>query len=227
MRSQKGFTLLEVMVGLAVLGIMVTMIWQISSGTIDTKERVEKRDQIYQTARIAMDSIVKDLSMAFLVTNSELLGKTKDGQTVETAFIGDDKGGFDELNFNSFSNWRMYRDTKESEQAEIGYSVERDEEDKELYRLTRRVSPYLDDNVIEGGSKEPVAVGITGFELEYYDGREHDWTKNWNSEEVDQKDKMPRAVKVTISFKDADNPDEMISFSTIGFIELWQYPIEF
>jgi len=225
--KQSGFTLLEVLVGTAVLAMMVTMIWSISSSTLDAEFRVGKRDEIFQMGRIATDRVVKDLNMAFLVTNSQLLGKTKDGANVESAFVGDDKGGYDSLDFNSFSHWRMFRNVKESDQVEVGYYVEPDPEIRDRFILMRRESSYLDNDVMKGGKAYPVAEGISEFQLSYYDGRNQDWTENWNSKEVDQKDKLPRAVKVTISFPDPDLEDEMLKFSTIAFIELWQFPLEF
>jgi len=133
----------------------------------------------------------------------------------------------DTLNFNSFSHWRMFRNIRESDQCEVGYYVEQDEEEREYYRLMRRESPYLDDDIEKGGKAFPVAEGIKGFEASYYDGRAMDWTENWNSREVDQKNKMPRAVKLKLSFPDPDLEDETIDFETIVFIELWQFPIEF
>lgn len=225
--NKKGFTLLEILVGMAILAFMATMIWQISSGNIDAKERVEKRDEVFQMSRIAIERIVDDLEMAFLVTNSQFLGKAQDGTSAKTIFKGEDTGHFDTVNFASFSNWRMFRNSKESDQAEIGYYVVPDEEERDLYRLMRRVSPYFDNNGTEGGRSEPVAENISSFDLEYYDGRQGEWTKEWNSEEVDQKDKLPRAVKVTLSFTDPSNEEEKINFETTAFIELWQYPIEF
>lgn len=225
---QAGFTLLEVMIGTVVLAMMVFIIWQISSANLDAKARTEKRDEIFQMARLAVQRVVDDVNMAFLVTNSELLGKTRDGANIETAFIGDDKGGQDSLNFNSMSHWRMFRNAKESEQVEVGYYVERvPDSEEETYRLMRRENPVMDNDVLEGGKVYPVAEGINGFEFEYYDGRQHEWTRNWNSKDVDQKDKLPRAVKITLSFPDPEDSEEKISFSTIAFIELWQFPIEF
>lgn len=225
--KQKGFTLLEVLIGTAVLSMMVFMIWQVSSTNLNAVERTEKRDEVFQMGRLALERMAEDINMAFLVTNSEFLGVTKDGSKVETAFIGDDKGNFDSLDFDSLSHYRMFRYVKESDQAEIGYYVEQDTENPEAYRLMRRENPFLTNDVTEGGKAYPLAEGITEFQLEFYDGRANDWTKNWNSKEVDQKDKLPRAVKITISFPDPADEEEKISFSTIAFIGLWKYPIEF
>jgi len=226
-KKNSGFTLLEVLIGTAILSMMVFMIWQVSTTTLDSQDRVQRRDLVYQMARVAIERLTDDLNMAFLVSNKDLVGMTKEGSKIETAFVGDDKGNMDMLNFNSFSHWRMFRNIRESDQCEIGYYVEQDEEEREYYRLMRRESPYLDDDIEEGGKAFPVAEGIQAFEASYYDGRAQDWTENWNSREVDQKNKMPRAVRLKLSFPDPDVEDGTIDFETIVFIELWQFPIEF
>lgn len=222
----RGFTLLEVLIGTAILSMMVFMIWTVTSTTMNAEDRVAKRDRVYQMARIALRRVTEDINMAFLVSKEDLLGKTRDGAKRETAFIGDDKGDFDTLDFNSFSNWRMFRNIKESDQSEVGYKVEQDPEE-EVYKLMRRQNAHIDDDVAEGGKSYPVAEGLTAFQLSYYDPSTNEWTENWNSKEVDQKNKLPKAVKITLEFKDPDDAEEPISFSTIAIIGLWKNPIEF
>lgn len=225
--KKTGFTLLEVMVSVAVLAMMTLTIALFTNSTIDAEDRMVERDEIYQMARLAVGRVVDDVNMAFLVTNSELLGKDKEGSKVETAFIGDDKGNMDTLDMNTFSHWRMFRDEKVSEQAEVGYYSESDPDNRDLYRLMRRESTLIDNDVSKGGKAWPVAEGVSEFQLSYYDARQNKWTDNWNSKEVDKKDKLPRAVKISISFPNPIDKEDKISFSTIAFIGLWQYPIEF
>lgn len=228
-RKKEGFTLLEVLIGTAVLSMMVFLIWSISSTTMNSEDRVEKRDKVYQMARLALRRISEDVNMAFLVGKQDMLGKTKDGMSVQTAFIGDDKGQFDSLDFNSFSNWRMFRNIKQSDQSEVGYKVEQDPEEPDMNRLMRRQNPYLDNKVEEGGKSYPVAEGISAFQLSYYNPKTNEWVDNWNSTEVDFKDQLPKAVKITLVFKDPESDEEEndIAFSTIAMIGLWKNPIEF
>ena len=227
MKKSKGFTLLEVLIGTAVLGMISFIIYSISSTVLESENRVTKRDEVYQMARLALRRVTEDLNMAYLVVNKDFLSKSTDGAPAETAFIGDDKGQYDTLDFNTLSNWRMFRNTKESDQSEVSYKVEPDPEEEDLYRLMRRQTGIIDNDVTEGGKAYPVALGLKEFQLSYYDGRADDWTDNWNSKEVDQKDKLPKAVKITIAFPDPVEPEENINFATITFIGLWEYPIEF
>lgn len=227
MRGNKGFTLMEVLVGTAVLAMMAFLIWSITATNLSSEERSRLRDEVYQKARLAIRMMTDDLSMAFLVANQDLLGKTGDGSNSVSSFIGNEKGGFPSVNFNSFSHLRLFREVKESDQAEVGYYVEADPELKDVYRLMRRESPVIDKNTAEGGDANVVTDGLIKFELEYYNSRTEDWTTDWNTQEVDYKDRLPRAVKIKIVFPDPNNDEETISFETIAFISLWKNPIEF
>lgn len=225
--NNKGFTLLEVLIGTAVLSLMVFMIWSISSTTLDSEDRITKRDEVLQMARISFRKLSDDISQAFIAANQDLLGKTKDAANVQTAFIGDESGGFGKIDFTSFSHWRMFRDAKESETAEVGYYVVQDQEVPEKKILMRRESTLLDNDVTEGGKAHPLAEGVANFKLEYYDGRQNEWKREWNSTTADNKDKLPKAVKIFLSFTDPGESEEPLEFSTIVYINLWQYPVEF
>ena len=209
--------------------MMVFLIWSISSSTLDSEDRVSKRDDVFQMARLTLRKLTDDISMAFLVSNQDLLGKTKDGANIVTGFIGDEKGGYGAIDLATFSHWRLFRNAKESEQCEVGYYVEKDPdiEDEDVYRLMRRESVVIDNEVSEGGKTYPLALGLKDFKLEYYDGRQNEWKKEWNSTTAENKDKLPRAVKIELSFPDPSDDEFTIDFSTIAFIALWQYPIEF
>lgn len=228
--NKNGFTLIEVMVSIVVLAMMAILIQSISSSNLDSIDRTEKRDKVFQTARFAMDRMIKDINMAFLVADDSLIGKTKDESKVENAFIGEDKGGFDTLNFNTFAHWRMFRDVKESDQAEIGYYVTPDPDEDGQFRLMRRESPFLDNDVTIGGKAYPIAENLREFQLRYYNPKNNEWTSSWNTKEVDVKGLLPRGVEIVLVFPDPVEPDEKernIKFKTIAFIGLWKSPIRF
>jgi len=227
MKNSKGFTLLEVIIASAILSMIFITTLSLNKIFQDGQDRVEKLEQVYQMARISIEKLTDDINMAFIVSNNALLGKTKDGSQIETAFIGDDKGTYDTLDFNTFSHWRMFRGIKESDQAEVGYYVERDPEDSENYRLLRRENPILDNDVTKDGDVLPLAEHVKSFELSYYDNKSQEWTRNWNSKEVDQKNTLPKAVKIELSFEHPIIEDETVNFATIVFIGLWKHPINF
>ena len=77
-------------------------------------------------------------------------------------------------------------------------------EDDEGYTLMRRESKRLEVDPVEGDTGDVYALfnKITGLELEYHDPKHDEWVMEWDSESVDNKDKLPDAVKITIKFVD-------------------------
>ena len=64
--SRAGFTLLEVMIAVAVLGLIGGLTWKSFDAASDLKSRIERAEERDQTVRGAMNRIAREVSMAFL-----------------------------------------------------------------------------------------------------------------------------------------------------------------
>ena len=65
--GKKGFTLLEVLVSIAILAIIMILVQATTSQIFNAKERVEKRDALWQAGRVAMGKLSDDLQLSFLI----------------------------------------------------------------------------------------------------------------------------------------------------------------
>lgn len=236
--NRKGFTLLEVLISMAVLAMIMGSVWGATKQSLDSKERVEKRDAIYQGARVALRKISDDISMAFLIKSpaertaiAAVTGTaTAEVQTRPrpiTFFIGEDRGERDEVRFTTLSNIRLFKNAKQSDQAKVSYSPKPSPDDSQVINLIRTFSPYLnEENTVEGTSFV-IAENIREFSVEYYDLRKQEWGRTWNTETIDWKDRLPRAVRITIAFPDPENDRESIVLRTATMVALSAGPIEF
>ncbi len=209
-----------------------------TSQSFDAKERFEQRDAIYQEGRIALRKLGDDLDMAFLIKPpGARIGLTAEGLPTSTEiatrprpiafFIGNDNGNRDDLRFTSLSNLRLFRNAKESEQVRVKYTVKESPDDPNTLNLVRTYAPSLSDkNEVEGVSYA-VAENIREFNLEYYDPRKQEWVREWDSDKIDWKDRLPRAVRYTLSFPDPDDDQKSIVMMSATMVPLSTGPIEF
>ena len=94
-RSNRGLTLIEVVISLGILVFMGAMTWQTIAGSLMLRDILEYEDSVSRSARVAMDQIKKELRVAFLTSNVAAVN------TYQTVFIGKDGGDEDRLWFNT------------------------------------------------------------------------------------------------------------------------------
>lgn len=217
-RAGRGFTLIEVMIAMAILAVMAVLLYTSMSQTLNSKDDVEKKDELNHSAILTLNKMSLDLQMAFLLNGPEFLGS--DGK-VKTAFIGKE----DKVDFSSLSHTRYFKDSKEADYAEIGYFMEDDKEEPGKKLLMRRESKWIDDKPQEGGKAEAMVEGVKEFQLEYYDPTKKEWQKAWDSTQVDVANRLPRAVKIELKVQDPEM-EEPYTFSTIVDLKLLE-PITF
>jgi general secretion pathway protein J len=201
-RAASGMTLLEVMVAVAVTGMIMSIVYSSFSRTVESKEYVEEGNEAYHKVRWAMDKITSDLESAFV-------SPTKTSYSVFYATSHEVNGmPMDETSFTSFSHVRVNPTGPESDQCEISYKVAWVSE-KEHFQLWRREDAVIDEKPMEGGESLMLLDGVVAFNLRFYDGTE--WKDQWDSRpyedlidadgnpiqtDVEQTDEMVKAVPV-------------------------------
>src|SRR5262245_29180056 len=126
-KNRRGFTLMEVALAVAILGVMATLTWGSIARTFDAYETVTGIDARYHNVRVAMNRMARELSMAFLTSKL----RTKSDEVMwETIFKAEPSSPIAKLNFTAFGHQIMRADAKESDQAEIGYFGESDPDNR-------------------------------------------------------------------------------------------------
>jgi hypothetical protein len=182
--------------------------------------------------------ITDDLSMSFLIkspteraASAALTGTaTAEAPTRPrpiTFFIGEDRGERDEVRFTTLSNIRLFKNAKQSDQAKVKYSASASPDDPQMINLIRTFSPHLNEEDTVEGTSFVIAENIQEFSVEYYDLRKQEWGRAWNTAAIDWKDRLPRAVRVTLSFPDPDDDRESIVLTSATMLPLSAGPIEF
>ena len=172
---RRGFTLLEVMIAVAVLALIGTLTYKSFDSAYDLKLRVETAEDRDQTVRGALDRITREVSMTFLSEHYD----RKRFRERPTFFRLKDGRREAILTVTSFAHQRLHVDAKESDQAVFEYRLERDDAGRNS--LFRRVKAQIDEEPDRGGAKAVLAEDVLRFTVQAWDPRDREWRDEWDS----------------------------------------------
>jgi type II secretion system protein J len=218
-KDLRGFTLLEVLVSVAILAIIMAALYSAYTTNVEAIQIARENGQVHQTARIALDRITKDLQSAVTEIRSP-------SGTNRLGFIGKDQERdgkrMDRIDFTTLTYMALSEQSPAADLCEVGYRVMEDPEQEETLVLMRRQKilvslPEEDTSPAEefgeGGGEQEMARNLAGFRITYEDqgGEELD---RWSTEETNSTSGLPVLVKVRLVIKDALER-EHVFFTTI------------
>jgi len=194
----RGFTLLEVMIAVAVLAMIGGLTWKTFDGAYDLKRRVETAEERDQTVRGALDRIAREVSMTFLSEHYD----HKRFRERPTFFRLKDGRREAELMVTSFAHERLHIDAKESDQAVFEYRLDRD--DTGRTSLFRRVKAYIDEQPDRGGERAVLAEDVLRFTVQAWDPRDREWRDEWDSNSPQRTGGalVPPRLRIAITVRD-------------------------
>lgn len=198
----RGVTMVETLVALAILSMMIVAVYASFNGTVKGMERTEEMQERYMMIRNGLNTMSRDLSMAYLSFN-----RPQDEPKHYTLFEGRDNFDADSITFSSFSHLRVRKDANESDQAIIQYFIEDDPDDSNRQHLYRRESRRLTGDLPENlGDYFPAYVlceDVVSLEVQYWDVQKDDWIEEWQTMVNDsQPDRLPQRVKIKLGVLD-------------------------
>lgn len=224
----RGFTLIEVLVAIALLAIIALLTWQASGTALVSKERFEAKDELFQGATLALSQMSRDLQGAILYSKIDFLGRSGSGeQRTKSIFLGHDQGDQDKVTFHGITHIRYLKDSKESDQAEISYYLEPDREEPSLWVLKKRESSPPDERPEEGGNEAPLLEGVLELNFRYFDPVKGEFLDQWDSSGMDQLNRLPRAVEIVLVLREPDTEEGKFKFATTVFLEMAPGPSDF
>jgi len=199
--GRAGFTLVEVIVALAILAMIGVITFTTISTTLHARDYLEEDDVQNQSARIALARIKKDLELAWLTPNVQAVNSFR------TLFVARD-GNPDQLWFNTLSHQRLYRDARECDETEVTYWTEDDPNNHNALVLLRREAPHIDQEPDKGGSPMPLAYGLRTFDITLLDPTTNEWKNEWDTTGADTPGRLPRAARVLLELYGPDPDDD-------------------
>ncbi|MCZ6628101.1 MAG: prepilin-type N-terminal cleavage/methylation domain-containing protein [SAR324 cluster bacterium] len=204
-RAPGGFTLIELMVSLVLLGVILTLIYtsfyQISNGSKRISEELAEQQEL----RLLLTLIGEDLQAAQYFERFTKDGNAS-GMVAVTDFVGNRK--MSKLDFHANVPARFHRQVDPAADPlmhELAYWVEEDERDREVLVLKRREDFYLDDDMHEGGVTSELVKGVESFLVEFLPPAirqsefEDQWEEEWDSSDKTGTGRMPMAMRITLA----------------------------
>src|SRR5207248_918890 len=200
MKRASGLCLLEVLIAMAVLGLIGGLTWKTFDGAWSIKTRIEQAEERDQMVRGALNRLAREVSMTFISEHYD----RKRFRERPTLFRLKDGRREADLLFTSFAHERLHIDAKESDQAVFEYSIGPDPQDGSHRDLFRRVKPLIDEDPERGGEKAVLAENVLAFSVEGWEPKDREWRDEWDSGGATRTGGvlLPPRVKISLTVKD-------------------------
>ena len=191
---QQGFTLIEVMVSLAMISIMAIMAYHTVANSSKIKKITEKRIDRYAKIRTALNKLSRDLRMAYVS-----LGEDMNQPFRRTYFKALNEFGGIHLSFSTFAHNIRVAGRGESESCIVEYTLIDDENHPGKLALLRREThrlEYKEASEIPGDTWV-ILDNIEALEFSFYDSTRDEWLEEWNTTSIDgQSNRLPMYIRI-------------------------------
>ena len=213
--NRRGMTLVEVMIALAIFSTIAIFAVTSTKTGMNIRAKVSDENDYYHTARTLLRHVEKDVSLAFHASSDTKQGQQlRVGQPNQSEYILASffKGTKNSLLFSASSHRRMYKNTNETDTCEISYTLETDIKDPYKNNFIKRESPFIDENIEEGGSTYVLAEGVNNIVFRYLRPKigvmESAWVDRWDSTQGDYMYMFPLAVEISFDLISPTNKDK-------------------
>jgi len=211
LKRHAGFTLLEVIVALAIFAVIVSIIFKAYTDTYRNIDIAETQAEIYEMARTALIRIVEDLESTYIPRGA---GSTQGNENIES-FTGQEDyiegRRADQIRFFSKSHIDIIESPTEGGDAKIAYyPLLKEDESISLYRSDTPGNLEWPEEKTNGWI---ICEGLYSISFTYTDknGEIYD---NWDESVTDSAIKLPSIINIKLEFIDRDNPETPLTFST-------------
>ena len=198
-RAPPGFTLMEVVIAVAITAFIGAIIGITFNTTIQNKEVIETQAEHARMLRTAMNRMTREIGAAF-VSDRYDSKRYRDAFDRPTNFVG----ARDKLLFTTLSHQRLYADAKESDQMVVEYQVKSSPDSKARGRndLVRREKALLEERMDRGGAEDTLYEGARKLEFQYWNSERKQWEDEWDTRRPERKALLPTRVRITLTALD-------------------------
>ncbi len=190
-RKKKGFTLIEILVALAITSMISLILLMAFTGITRSEGALKEYSARYRQAIMAMEQISRDVRGIFYSSQIPFSSFTLTEKNIGGSFNS-------AASFSSFSLQLTDVVPGGTDLISVRYRPVMDDEGESI-SIIREISMNPQIPSFEEVLEEPILSGIEGFLIEALSGGENNGTREWDSAE---KKSIPERVRITIRFTD-------------------------
>jgi prepilin-type N-terminal cleavage/methylation domain-containing protein len=225
----RGFTLLEVLLAILILGLILASVYGALSRTASSKQHAEERAELYSSGRQALLKIANDIEGALPPLSGDRIYFR--GQAGSIEFVTMNRGGYGSnrvrpgrvLIAYSLDPLPNARDSFALRREEYLYAAMLAEadgielpppEEGEEEVPTAQATYLLDcPNVSNDLNLPGACMRVSDMRFRYFDEPSGSWVEEWDSTQEELLGRLPAAVEIGVVVQDADGAPE--TFTTI------------
>ena len=214
-RASAGFTMIELMLAMAIFAFITTIMWGSFSQTASTKKTIQSEQDRAHTVRVALTRMARELEMAYLSDNENTAITNR-----RTFFVASARADVDEVTFASFAHQRLRAGAAEGDTALISYYGAPDPDDRRVLNLMRRETRRLqaEDPSTLLGEAYILCPDVARVKFAYYDHRKKEWQTDWSTLDASGTPYLPAHVRITLTI--VDDRGQEVSYSTDARIQV-------
>jgi general secretion pathway protein J len=195
-RRRLGFTLIEVLISIAILAAITSLLFGAFAALKRSKDGLSRVQDRQREGRLAMARITRELQSAYLSAHMPL----NQALMVQKTIFKSERGTpADRLDFTAFANRRLDKNSHVSDQCELSYFGSPNPDGSGTTDLVRRIDTSLDLEPMKGGKVEVLATDIDLFDLQYLDAQTGQWQESWDTTQATgQADRLPLQVRIIL-----------------------------
>jgi general secretion pathway protein J len=214
-RASSGFTMIELMLAMAIFAFITTIMWGSFSQTASTKKTIQSEQDRAHTVRVALTRMARELEMAYLSDNENTAITNR-----RTFFAASARADVDEVTFASFAHQRLRAGAAEGDSALISYYGAPDPDNRRVLNLMRRETRRLqaEDPSSLLGEAYILCPDVARVKFAFYDHRKKEWQTDWSTLDASGTPYLPAHVRITLTI--VDDRGQEVSYSTDARIQV-------
>jgi len=190
--SEQGFTLLEVIIALLMIGMIMTASYGVLFTTLETRDMIEKTNLENRIGPSILDMIERDVAGAWCynIHKNDVFKGEQDNINGERADLFHVIATSDSTFTEEVGNTQVGSDL-----TEISYRLKQNPRNPDILELWRRQDFHVDEKIAEGGLYELIYSRIRTFQVNYFSDL-HEDAERFDEWDTTKRGRLPAAMEI-------------------------------